>query len=100
MEIYGFVGTKEYAAPEMWAEPYVHGREIDYWALGCVAYELLSRSHSVLFANVELRRREFYAYGGKVLPFTITDLSVDAHAFISTVGLNLSKIRAGAHILI
>ena len=34
-------GTKQYLAPEVFTSKHVHGAEMDFWALGVVAYELL-----------------------------------------------------------
>ena len=34
-------GTKQYLAPEVFTSKHVHGPEVDFWALGVVAYELL-----------------------------------------------------------
>jgi serine/threonine protein kinase len=34
-------GTKQYLAPEVFTKTHVHGPEMDFWALGVVAYELL-----------------------------------------------------------
>ena len=37
-------GTKQYLAPEVFTKAHVHGPEVDFWALGVVAYELLNGS--------------------------------------------------------
>lgn len=34
-------GTKPYLAPEVYCREHIHGPEVDFWALGIVAYELL-----------------------------------------------------------
>ncbi|KIM41546.1 hypothetical protein M413DRAFT_39213, partial [Hebeloma cylindrosporum] len=33
-------GTAEYVSPEMQLEGGMHGIEVDYWALGCVFFEM------------------------------------------------------------
>ena len=35
-------GTKQYLAPEVFTTKHIHGPEVDFWALGVVAYELLN----------------------------------------------------------
>jgi len=36
-----FLGTPDYMAPEMIDAPHSHGKEVDWWALGVLSYELL-----------------------------------------------------------
>src|SRR6266567_1646652 len=42
-------GTIEYMSPEMQSENGTHGIEVDYWALGCVFFELIVDDHIVSF---------------------------------------------------
>lgn len=53
-----FCGTPEYVSPEM-LDGSGHDKTVDWWALGIIAYELLSgippyydKDHSVMFQNI------------------------------------------------
>ena len=53
-----FCGTPEYVSPEMLAGS-GHDKNVDWWALGIIIYELLSgippfydKDHSVMFENI------------------------------------------------
>jgi serine/threonine protein kinase len=40
-------GTVEYMSPEMQSKNGTHGIEVDYWALGCVFFEMMVDDHIV-----------------------------------------------------
>ena len=45
-------GTTEYVSPEVQSEGGMHGIEVDYWALGCVFFEMMVDDHVVSIKNI------------------------------------------------